>query len=143
MDFARPEQRVVFASDASAKFNAPVTVLVNGGTAAEAEVFAAALRDHRRAQLVGSRTFGRGLRYGLFALPDGSALHIPTARYLPPSKKSFQDTGLAPDVAVELPREVERRLARAGFGSFDWVNDRAAVLKTDLALARALEILSR
>lgn len=142
LDFAGREQRVVFTGDASPKFTAPAVLLVNGGTAAEAEIFAAALRDNGRARLVGSRTFGRGWNYGLFALPDGFALQIPTARYVPPSKQSFQGAGLVPDVAVEVPRDVERSLARAGFGSFGWANDRAQVLKTDRALARALELLA-
>jgi carboxyl-terminal processing protease len=133
IDYAQPEQRVGFVSDASSKYAGKLAVLVNGGTAAEAEILAAALRDNGRATLIGSRTFGSGWLYGLFALPDGSALRIPTARYLPPSKRNFQGTGLTPDVLVTVSRDTERELARAGFG--------APALKSDHTLARARELL--
>lgn len=140
LDYSKPEYRTTFVSDNNSRFTVPVILLVNGGTAAEAEIFAAALHDNDRARLVGSKTFGRGLFFGQFPLPDGSALYIPTAQYLPPSHQPYQSTGLVPDVEVEIPREDERRLATVGFGSFDWVNDKADVLKSDITLARALEM---
>ncbi len=121
LDFARPEQRVGFVSDGTPKFSAPVALLVNGGTAAEAEILAAALRDNGRSVLVGGRTAGRGLHYEIVALADGFGLKIPVSRYLPPSKRSFHGTGLTPDEII----------------------DTNTVQKTDLALARALEILKR
>jgi C-terminal peptidase prc len=107
LDFARPDQRVGFVSDDSPKFTPAVVLLINGGTAAEAEILAAALRDTNRAQLVGSRTFGRGLHSEVFRLPDGSGLKVPTVRYLPPSKQSFQGTGVPPDVEVVTPPQAD------------------------------------
>jgi hypothetical protein len=95
LEFARPEQRVVFRSDASPKFTAPVVLLVNAGTAGEAEAFAAALRENRRARLVGRRTAGRTKNYGYIELPDGSALYIPNSRY------SFDERGLIPDETTQ------------------------------------------
>jgi carboxyl-terminal processing protease len=142
LEYASPSRRTVFASDNSSKYAAPVALLVNGGTAGEAEIFAAALRDCKRAWLVGSKTFGQGRLFKLIGLPDGSALHLPTALYVPPSGKSFHATGLPPDVPVSVAREIERNVAVAGYGEFDWVNDKREVLKTDLALARALELLT-
>ena len=121
LDFARPEQRVGFVSDVTPKFSPPVALLVNGGTSAEAEILAAALRDNGRAVLCGSRTAGRGLHYEIVALADGFGLKIPVSRYLPPSKRSFHGDGLTPDEII----------------------DTSTVQKTDLALARALEILKR
>jgi carboxyl-terminal processing protease len=135
LDYAQPEQRVGFVSDASPKFNGAVVLLVNGGTAAEAEVLAAALKDNGRAKIVGSLTFGRGWLYALYGLPDGSALRIPTSRYLTPSKQTFQRAGIAPDVWVDVPPDEARALTRAGYGSASQTND--------AALTRAVELLSR
>jgi carboxyl-terminal processing protease len=143
LDYSEPKFRTSFVSDSSDKFTAPVVLLVNGGTAAEAEIFAAALRDHKRARLVGSQTSGRGRFVDRFPLSDGSVLLVPSAVYLPPSRRAFADEGLSPDVPVSVPRETERSLSTAGFGSFDWVHDKAEVLKSDLALARALELLAK
>ena len=143
LEYGRPEFRTTFVSDGSFKCNLPLAVLVNGGTAAEAEIFAAALHDHKRARLVGSKTYGRGQLFGQFPLPDGSALYIPTAQYLPPSHKPFQSVGLVPDVEVEVSRESERRMETLGFGTFDWAQDKNEVIGSDLALARALQLFAK
>ncbi len=143
LEYGRPEYRTTFVSDGSYKCPLPLVVLVNEGTAAEAEIFAAALQDHKRARLVGSRTFGRGLLFGQFPLPDGSALFIPTAQFIPPSHKPFNSVGLTPDIAVEVPRETERRLETLGFGTFDWTQDKNEVLESDLTLARALQLFAK
>jgi hypothetical protein len=113
LDFARPEQRIGFVSDSSPKFHGPVVLLINAGTAAEAEIVTAALRDNGRALLVGSRTAGRAMNYELYALPDGSGLKIPTARYLPPSKRPFHGTGLWPDFVADANATNDVALARA------------------------------
>jgi carboxyl-terminal processing protease len=143
LDYAEPSQRTTFVSDEAEKFTVPLVVLVDGGTAAEAEMFAAALQDNNRAQIVGSKTFGRGLLTKSVTLGDGSVLSVPTAYYLRPSKQILQGAGLRPDVTVEVPRETERLLVHFGFSTFNWVNDRTAVLKTDRALARALSLLPK
>jgi len=143
LEYANPVLRATFVSDESIRITAPLVVLVNGGTASEAEVFAAALQDNKRARIVGSRTFGRGLLMTSVRLSDGSVLVMPTAYFVRPSKQVLQEKGVAPDVIVELPRETERSLARAGFGTFDWRNDKAEVLATDLPLARALALLAK
>jgi carboxyl-terminal processing protease len=143
MEYADPGRQVSFVSDAGRKFRAPLVVLVNQGTAAEAELLAAALRDHRRAQLVGAPTAGRGRVMGHFALADGSVAVIPVARYRTPGGHHFDRQGLTPDEPVRLTRQTERSLATAGYGAFDWVNDRAELLRLDTQLARALELLSR
>lgn len=126
-----------FSSDKRKKFTTPVVLLVNSGTAAEAEFFTGALCDHKRARLVGSKTAGRGRFFSQFALPDGSALLLPTAYYLTPSRQKFHGTGFSPDESVSMPA------GPASFGAFDWVNDKRAILATDLPLARALDLLSK
>ena len=143
LEYARPSFRTTFVSDDSKKFMPPVVLLVNGGTAAEAEIFTAALLDNHRARLVGSKTFGHGALFSVLPLSTGMAVSMPTAYYLRPSKKIFHRVGIEPDMTVELSPDAERSLATAGFGAFDWVNDREQVLKTDLVLAKALELLGR
>lgn len=143
LEYAVPAMHTGFVSDEGAKATVPVVVLVNGGTAAEAEAFAAALQDNNRARIVGSKTFGRGFLAVSTRLANGSVLVMPTAYYMRPSKQILQDKGLMPDVIVELPRETERSLAMTGFGNFDWRNARAEVLATDLPLAKAFALLAK
>jgi len=143
LDYANPALRTTFVTDESLRVTAPLVLLVNGGTAAEAEVFAAALQDNKRAPIVGSASFGRGFLATSIRLADGSALVLPTAYYTRPSKQILQDKGLTPDVIVELPRETERLLTRSGFGNFDWRNKKSEVLATDRPLAKALSLLPK
>jgi len=143
LEYANPSQRTSFVSDQGDKFTAPLVLLVNGGTAAEAEMFAAALQDNKRAQLVGSKTFGRGFLTTSVTLSDGSVLSLPTAYYRRPSDQMLDGTGLTPDVVVDLPRDTERLLAHIGFATFNWTNDKNAVLKTDGPLGKALSLLTR
>jgi carboxyl-terminal processing protease len=92
------------ATDGS--ITAPVDLLVNQGTAGAAELFAAALADNDRAELVGQPTLGRAARQTLVKLPDGSGLLLSSVRYLTPASARIHERGLAPDIAVRQP-EVE------------------------------------
>jgi carboxyl-terminal processing protease len=143
LEYADPSLHTSFVSDESLKTTAPVILLVNGGTAAEAEVFAAALQDNGRAKLVGSKTFGRGLLTTPVRLANGSVLVMPTAYYMRPSRQILRDQGVTPDVVTELPRETERALARNGFGAFDWKYRGARILAMDVSLAKALSLLTK
>jgi carboxyl-terminal processing protease len=143
LEYAHSSQHATFVSNEGGKFTMPLVILVNAGTAAEAEMFAAALHDNKRARIVGSRTFGRGFLVASIALSDGSVLSLPTAYYMPPSREIFQGTGLMPDVFVDLPRQTERLIERIGFNTFKWPSHRTQVLGTDLPLARALSLLSK
>ena len=79
---------------------APVVVLVNGGAASAAEIVAGALKDHKRATLVGATTYGKGSVQSVMPLARGGALKLTTARYLTPSGININGHGIAPDVAL-------------------------------------------
>jgi carboxyl-terminal processing protease len=79
----------------------PIVVLVNGFTASAAEIVSGALQDHRRALIVGQRTFGKGSVQNIIDLPDQSALKLTVARYYTPSGRSIQAEGIEPDVRIE------------------------------------------
>lgn len=79
----------------------PMVVLVNGYTASAAEIVAGALRDHKRALIVGTRTFGKGSVQNVIELPDASALKLTVARYYTPSGHSIQAEGIEPDVGID------------------------------------------
>jgi carboxyl-terminal processing protease len=79
---------------------APVVVLVDAGSASASEVLAGALRDNKRARIVGSRTFGKGSVQTLLPLDNGDSVKLTTARYFTPSGKSIQALGIVPDVVV-------------------------------------------
>jgi carboxyl-terminal processing protease len=82
----------------------PMVVLINENTASASEIVAGALRDHKRAVLVGVRSFGKGSVQNVFELPGGSALKLTTYRYYAPSGSSIQAEGISPDLVAEQPR---------------------------------------
>jgi carboxyl-terminal processing protease len=98
----------------------PLVVLINGGSASASEIVAGALRDHKRATLIGSRTFGKGSVQTIIPLGSGNgALALTTARYFTPSGRSIQAQGIAPDVEVlqDVPDELKTRTEMKGEAS--------------------------
>jgi carboxyl-terminal processing protease len=93
----------------------PIVILINGGSASASEIVAGALQDHKRATLVGTRSFGKGSVQTLIPLADHGALRLTTARYYTPSGRSIQATGIEPDYAVEpeVPADVKLQLSSA------------------------------
>jgi carboxyl-terminal processing protease len=102
---AQQTRRYVVDKNSAQPFNLPLVLLVDESTASAAEIFAAALQDHQRAKLVGQNTLGKAVVQTVFPLDNAPiALCITTASYVPPSRKSFQKTGIAPDVLITHPK---------------------------------------
>ncbi len=80
---------------------APLIVLVNGGSASASEIVAGALQDHKRAIIMGSKTFGKGSVQTILPMHNGAALKLTTARYFTPSGRSIQAEGIEPDIKLE------------------------------------------
>jgi carboxyl-terminal processing protease len=97
-------------ADSEMKFNAtprtlldgaPLVVLVNGGSASASEIVSGALQDHKRAVILGTRTFGKGSVQTILPLSDDTALKLTTARYYTPSGRSIQAEGIQPDITLD------------------------------------------
>jgi carboxyl-terminal processing protease len=100
------------ATPATYMDDAPIVVLVNGGSASASEIVAGALQDHKRAIILGTKTFGKGSVQTILPMKHGAALKITTARYYTPNGRSIQAKGIEPDVvvkAVKLAKDDENK----------------------------------
>lgn len=96
----------------------PLVVLINNGTASAAEILAGALKDYKRAPLIGEPTYGKGSVQSIRRLSDGSALHITIATWYTPKHSQIEGTGLQPDIAIpltdeDIQRSIDPQLNRA------------------------------
>lgn len=95
------------ATPGDALKGAPIVVLVNGGSASASEIVAGALQDHKRAIIMGNRTFGKGSVQTIFPMSNNSAIKLTTARYYTPGGRSIQADGIEPDIALRAVKLVD------------------------------------
>src|ERR1043166_6607881 len=140
---ARSQQRDYAPSGAAKERpHFPMAMLVNEGSASGAEIVAGALKDLRRALLVGDTTFGKGSVQNVLQLPDGSALRITTAKYYTPSKQVIHGNGVTPNIRVPLTTEQARLLFTSrGTESMNPEDERNAIKSRDPQMLRAIDAL--
>ena len=133
-----------------------MVVLINSGSASASEIVAGALKDHKRAILMGTRSFGKGSVQTIIPMPGHGAIRLTTARYYTPAGVSIQAKGISPDIEVELARIEkidgayrEEDLRGALDSSSDEDNgegeegaeEEVDITKLDFQLARAIDLL--
>ena len=134
----------------------PLVVLINSGSASASEIVAGALKDHKRAILMGTRSFGKGSVQSIIPMPGHGAIRLTTARYYTPSGVSIQAKGISPDIEVELARIEKLDAGRYREEDLKGALDSSAtstedaedapeeevdITKIDFQLARAIDLL--
>ena len=97
----------IIKSEENPIIDVPIVVLVNGNSASASEIFAGALKDHEKATIIGTKTYGKGVIQTLLRLADGSGLKMTTEEYCTPNRNKINKIGIEPDITVELPENVD------------------------------------
>ena len=143
-----------YASEGDIIEGKPLVVLINSGSASASEIVAGALKDHKRAIIMGNRSFGKGSVQSVIAMPGHGAIRLTTALYYTPSGVSIQSKGIVPDIEVELARieeindvDVREEDLKGAIDSGkesaeeEQSNDRPKQSEIDFQLARAIDLI--
>ena len=106
----KKENEKIEKSKSDPIINMPIVILTNNNTASSSEILAGALKDHGKAKIVGTKTYGKGVIQQLMTLPDGSGLKITAEEYLTPNRTKINKIGIQPDEEVKLPDELKNKL---------------------------------
>lgn len=102
------ENEVLYAAGTARLQDVPLAILINRGSASASEIVAGALKDHKRATIIGERTFGKGSVQEIEPLRDGSSLRLTIAKWLTPLDKDIDEIGITPDILITSPVEGEK-----------------------------------
>ena len=122
------------ASKGDLALKKPIVVLINGGSASASEIVAGALQDHKRAVILGTKSFGKGSVQSVIPLGENGAMRLTTARYYTPAGRSIQALGVVPDIIVEqLPRPDKEKETEQRSGRITEADLRGALLNDRLS----------
>src|SRR5881275_352425 len=138
---ASQERDYTTSSTAKERPRFPLAVLVNEGSASGAEIVSGALKDLKRAILVGETTFGKGSVQNVLQLPDGSALRFTTAKYYTPGKQVIHGNGVTPNIAVPMTAEQEHALFLSRNSDTKIGDEKTQVRSRDPQMLRAIDAL--
>jgi carboxyl-terminal processing protease len=138
-----------FSKDKNPLLNIPMVVLINGGSASGSEILASALKSHKRAIIIGTKSFGKGSVQSVIPLSDGSALKLTTSKYFTPEDKEISGKGVTPDILVEKETLEPKNADTLSLEEvFDTIEDkfrqkkaRVSIYKEDNQILRALDLL--
>jgi len=114
----KEDEQKMYARGGEKAHGKPIAVLINGGSASASEIVAGALQDHKRAILVGTKSFGKGSVQTIIPVSGGGAMRLTTARYYTPSGRSIQALGIEPDIIVQ-PAKLEKVASGPGVHEAD------------------------
>jgi len=116
-----------YKSDGTEQLNIPMVALVDGGSASSAEILAGALQDTGAAQLVGTKTFGKGIVQEIISLTDGGGFKVTNSEYFTPNGNNIHEKGLEPNIVIEAT---------------DFMKNNFFTDEEDVQLQKALQVLS-
>ena len=130
------------SADAKRRPRYPMAILINGGSASAAEIVAGALRDLKRAILVGETSFGKGSVQSVIELQDGAGVRLTTARYYTPGKQVIHEKGIAPSIrATMTPQQESQLVLQRREGALEEADKKALAGFRDTQLERAADAL--
>ena len=138
---ASQEREYTTPSTAKERPHFPLAVLVNEGSASGAEIVSGALKDLKRAILVGETTFGKGSVQNVLQLPDGSALRFTTAKYYTPGKQVIHGNGVTPNIPVPMTAEQEHALFVSRNSDTKTEDEKTQIRSRDPQMLRAIDAL--